>query len=78
MGFWLGAAVPVALVRKAYSTVTHTTAPPPKSFLTPGPLCARVHVLQAHVFGALAVLAVHAARFRYLLGEVRENPPPSS
>ncbi|KAJ7028803.1 hypothetical protein C8F04DRAFT_1118018, partial [Mycena alexandri] len=25
MGFWLGAAVPVALVRKAYLTVIHTT-----------------------------------------------------
>ncbi|KAJ7026067.1 hypothetical protein C8F04DRAFT_1238815 [Mycena alexandri] len=57
----------VVLVRKAYLTVTHTTTPSPflvlqKSFLVPGPLRTRTfHALQAHVLGALAVLAVHAA-----------------
>ncbi|KAJ7779023.1 hypothetical protein B0H16DRAFT_1878634 [Mycena metata] len=67
LGLWVGSVVPVVLVRKAYLTVTHTTAPSPflllqKSFLAPGPLRARtLHALQAHVLGALAVLAVHAA-----------------
>ncbi|KAJ7779012.1 hypothetical protein B0H16DRAFT_802442 [Mycena metata] len=67
LGFWVGSVVPVVLVSKAYLTVTHTTASSPflllqKSFLAPGPLRARtLHALQAHVLGALAVLAIHAA-----------------
>ncbi|KAJ7176907.1 hypothetical protein C8R46DRAFT_1077674 [Mycena filopes] len=66
MGTWVCAVVPVVLVKKAYLTVTHTTAASPflllKKSVTPGPLRARtLHALQAYVFSALAVLAVHAA-----------------
>ncbi|KAJ7768693.1 hypothetical protein DFH07DRAFT_1008013 [Mycena maculata] len=62
---WAGGILPVILMRKAYLTVTRTSAPSPlllvKKSLAP-PLSARtLHAAQAHVFSALCVLALHAA-----------------
>ncbi|KAF7369361.1 hypothetical protein MVEN_00264700 [Mycena venus] len=63
VGMWLGGVLPVILLRKAYLTVTHTSAPSPllllqKSFAPP--LRTRTkHALQAHVLSALVVLALH-------------------
>ncbi|KAJ7689308.1 hypothetical protein B0H17DRAFT_1180303 [Mycena rosella] len=62
---WAGGVLPVLLLRKAYLTVTRTSAASPallvqKSFAPP--LRARTHrALQAHVLSALCVLALHAA-----------------
>ncbi|KAJ7182968.1 nucleoporin protein Ndc1-Nup-domain-containing protein [Mycena crocata] len=61
---WVVGVLPVVLVRKAYLTVTHTSAPSPLLLLqksvTPGPLRTRtLHALQAHVLSALGVLALH-------------------
>ncbi|KAJ7488930.1 hypothetical protein FB451DRAFT_1361983 [Mycena latifolia] len=66
-GMWLGAVLPVLLVRKAFLTVTRTSAPSPllllqKSLAPNTALRARtVRAGQAHLLSALSLLALHAA-----------------
>ncbi|KAJ7983286.1 hypothetical protein DFH06DRAFT_717930 [Mycena polygramma] len=62
---WLGGVLPVVVVRKAWLTVTRTSAPSPHLLLQKSlapPLRARTsQALQAHLVSALLSLAVHAA-----------------
>ncbi|KAJ7220832.1 nucleoporin protein Ndc1-Nup-domain-containing protein [Mycena pura] len=65
VALWVGGVLPVILLRKVYLTVSHTSAPSPlllvQKSLAP-PLSSRtLHAIQAHVFSALCVLALHAA-----------------
>ncbi|KAJ7255921.1 hypothetical protein C8J57DRAFT_566948 [Mycena rebaudengoi] len=68
MGFlgWIGGVLPVLLVRKAFLTVTHTSAASPllllqNSFATPALRTRTLRTLQAYVLSALSVLVLHAA-----------------
>ncbi|KAJ7038462.1 hypothetical protein C8F04DRAFT_361933, partial [Mycena alexandri] len=85
MGFWLGAAVPVALVRKAYLTGVFVFHSCPNTNIRRAPV---IHTTaassstnpsspparsaDASMCFRPTFLAVHAARFRCLFG--RENP----
>ncbi|KAF8211631.1 hypothetical protein K438DRAFT_52829 [Mycena galopus ATCC 62051] len=64
LALWVGGVLPLVLLRKAWLTVTHTSAPSPLLLLQKSlapPLRSRtVAALQVHVFAALWVLAVHA------------------
>ncbi|KAJ7488940.1 hypothetical protein FB451DRAFT_1166679 [Mycena latifolia] len=67
-GMWVGAVVPVLLVRKAFLTVMRTSAPSPflllQKSLAPLNTALRartLHEWQAHLVPALAVLVLHAA-----------------
>ncbi|KAJ7488942.1 hypothetical protein FB451DRAFT_1390138 [Mycena latifolia] len=66
-GMWVGAVLPVLLVRKAFLTVTRTRAPSPllllqKSLAPNSALHVRaLRAGQAHLLSALSLLALHAA-----------------
>ncbi|KAJ7255923.1 hypothetical protein C8J57DRAFT_1651274 [Mycena rebaudengoi] len=62
---WMCGVLPVLLVRKAFLTVTHTSVSSPllllqNSFAIPALRTRTLHMLQAYVFSALSVLALHA------------------
>ncbi|KAJ6513634.1 hypothetical protein C8R47DRAFT_1190620 [Mycena vitilis] len=65
VALWVGGVLPVVVVRKAWLTVTRTSAPSPHLLLQKSlapPLRARTfQALQAHLVSALLALAVHAA-----------------
>ncbi|KAF7377261.1 hypothetical protein MSAN_00146400 [Mycena sanguinolenta] len=63
LGLWVAGVLPVIFLRKAYLTVTHTSAPSPlqlvKNSLAPPLRTRTLAALQTHVLSALGVLAVH-------------------
>ncbi|KAJ6482732.1 hypothetical protein C8R45DRAFT_1215438 [Mycena sanguinolenta] len=63
LGMWVAGVLPVIFLRKAFLTVTHTSAPSPllllRKSLAPPLRTRTLAALQTHVLSALGVLAVH-------------------
>ncbi|KAJ7054224.1 hypothetical protein C8F01DRAFT_1164428 [Mycena amicta] len=61
---WAGGLLPLVILRKTYLTVSHTSAASPvlliQKSLAPPLRVRTLHALQAHLFSALCILALHA------------------